>query len=282
MSKNELSSEEADTLKNTDLSNLIPDANESFASQAKKAKKKAKKAGETTEPPVLGGPPPKMSDPEWHDYVIRQFTDSELDNNGCPYIHGLRRVARQLLGPIIKSLPTEVYPPKMLDSGIMGPATCVYQITFLWSVEDDTTDNGSYEVTYGGTADVHHLNTDPEYARHGTATAETKAEARALRKALGLGKVIAADERTIVPFDNFNNGKILPEQITWLDMQGRRHDLDIMTIINSNKDGKSFNDIREVEYDRALKITEFITETARLGTARQEWLGYKEDWRKVV
>jgi hypothetical protein len=49
-------------------------------------------------------------------------------------------------------------------------------------------------LIYSGAADVHLGNTPKEYANHATATAETRAEGRALRKLLCL-KTLSAEEK---------------------------------------------------------------------------------------
>lgn len=118
----------------------------------------------------------------WDAYVMSQFKEDELID-GAPLCHGLRRVARNLLGDIIFSGPTSVDPPT--DVNGFGRATVVYQVTFLWF--DQTT------RVFADVADVWHGNTDDLFAVHPAAVASTRAEARALRKALAIRKV-SADE----------------------------------------------------------------------------------------
>lgn len=119
----------------------------------------------------------------WDAYVMSQFKEDELID-GAPLCHGLRRVARNLLGDIIFSGPTSVDPPT--DVNGFGRATVVYQVTFIWR-EDGTT------RVFSDVADVWHGNTDDLFAVHPAAVASTRAEARALRKALAIRKV-SADE----------------------------------------------------------------------------------------
>jgi hypothetical protein len=118
---------------------------------------------------------PLPTDPKWTDYVLGQFEDSELEN-GNPKVDGLRRVAEKLLG-IFSIIPTVIQSPT-LESG----AT----VTVLLQFTDGR--------TVGGSADVSERNTARDYAVHSVATAETRAEGRALRKALRLTKVLAAEE----------------------------------------------------------------------------------------
>lgn len=123
---------------------------------------------------------PNYGSEGWDAYVMSQFKEDELID-GAPLCHGLRRVARNLLGDIIYSAPTGVTPAT--DVNGPGRATVVYQVTFLWP--DGTT------RIFGDVADVWHGNTDDIYAAHPAATASTMAEARALRKALAIRKVSA-------------------------------------------------------------------------------------------
>ena len=52
---------------------------------------------------------PDYLSPEWDAYVMEQFAPHEL-MDGHPNAAGLRRVAELLLGPIIESGPTQVFP----------------------------------------------------------------------------------------------------------------------------------------------------------------------------
>ena len=58
---------------------------------------------------VIASDAPAMTDPEWNDYVMSMFTDKEM-YNGNPLVNGLRRVAEVVLGPIVYSGPTQVFP----------------------------------------------------------------------------------------------------------------------------------------------------------------------------
>jgi hypothetical protein len=123
---------------------------------------------------------PRKSDPEWTDFVLTQFIDREKDQDGNPKVDGLRRVAEKLLGEF--SIDTEVVQAPSFDRG----ATVVVKLEFLNRY-------GAPRIVCGA-ADVSTANTQREYAIHSVATAETRAEGRALRKALGLTKVLAAEE----------------------------------------------------------------------------------------
>lgn len=119
---------------------------------------------------------PKPTDPEWTDFVMKHFKDNELDN-GAPKADSLRRVAELLLG--VFDIDTHVVQVPDLD----GRATVVVRLRFH--------DTGRM---VSGAADVSSVNTAKEFAVHAVATAETRAEGRALRKALRLNKVLTAEE----------------------------------------------------------------------------------------
>lgn len=121
---------------------------------------------------------PNVTDPEWHSYVMGLFTPDELVD-GMPIVAGLRRVLQLVFGPIASSYPTTVVPPKE-DAGV-GRATVVWRVELA---------NGQ---VFGDVADSWDGNTDDAFVIYSVATAATRAEARALRKALQI-KTVAAEE----------------------------------------------------------------------------------------
>lgn len=127
---------------------------------------------------VPDGPDP--TSPEWNDYVLGLFDEKEL-YDGRPLCAGLRRVAELLLGRIVVSRPTQVFPPTEGDT--IGRATVIWEVVF---------EDGSI---FSDVADCWEGNTDDTFCVFNTATAATRAEGRALRKALRL-KTVAAEEMT--------------------------------------------------------------------------------------
>lgn len=125
-------------------------------------------------------PAVSITDPEWNDFVMSHFEEGELID-GKPMVDGLRRVAQVLLGKIISSGPTQVFPPQ--SESHHGRATVVFEVIF---------DNNT---RFADVADVWEGNTDDTFCAFATATASTRAEARALRKALRL-RTVSAEELT--------------------------------------------------------------------------------------
>ena len=69
---------------------------------------------------VIASDAPSMTDPKWNDYVMSMFTEKEM-YNGNPLVNGLRRVAEVVLGPIVYSGPTPVFPPPVQSSSALAP-----------------------------------------------------------------------------------------------------------------------------------------------------------------
>lgn len=134
---------------------------------------------------------PKYGTPEWQTYVLSQFQEDELVD-GCPKCNGMRRIAQLVLGDIIESKATQVF----VTGGEQRAVTVCYEITFDWKLNrvvafGNLVSSGEYRV-FGGLADC--VEDSTIYGRHPAATAESKAEARALRKALALN-VVTAEEK---------------------------------------------------------------------------------------
>ena len=137
---------------------------------------------------------------DWAEFVMSQFQKGEVfDNDGLTTVScaGLRRVAQKLLGNIIVSEPSHVFPASGEGAG---------RATVAWRVVIDWMGSGQLR-TFGDVAGVWYGNTDPMFADYPEATAATRAEGRALRKALGV-KCVSSEE---VP-RNRNQVKQIKEQ----------------------------------------------------------------------
>ena len=76
---------------------------------------------------VVQSDTPSVTSPEWNDYVLSLFEENEL-YDGRPLCAGLRRVAELLLGEIVSSKPTQIFPPLKGDE--IGRATVIWEIVF--------------------------------------------------------------------------------------------------------------------------------------------------------
>lgn len=221
---------------------------------------------------------PDMLSPEWNDYVMQFFTDKELID-GNPLTAGLRRVAEMLVGEIISSKPIDV---QRLETGDpIGKTTVIYEVQFLVKNGDK-----EYVKTYADVSDVWAGNTDDLFAVHAPATAATKAEGRALRKALKL-RVVAAEElckKDVSQYLSQQSGqmeeRIKPEQIKYIDLNCKKLDIDVNKFINSGE--KVYNTVYEVKRETAAKMIDQINKIKRGDQDLKEDLkGYKENWNET-
>tara|TARA_R110002020_G_scaffold107583_14_gene249717 strand:+ start:2695 stop:3471 length:777 start_codon:yes stop_codon:yes gene_type:complete len=225
---------------------------------------------------------PSIFDPEWNNYVMSHFKDDELID-GNPICAGLRRVSELLLGDVVESGPTQVFAPQNGEKP--DRATVVYKVVFNWM------NSGEYR-TFSECADVWHGNTDDLFCAHPVATASTRAEGRALRKALKI-RALAAEElarkdiveivkqtTSSIPTDGDWNpdDKISGQQIAFIDNKCKQLDINVIEFINS---GDSFyNDATDIKKNVATRmIRELNKYQTKETSVPEELMGYIKNWR---
>lgn len=218
---------------------------------------------------------PQMTDPDWSDYVLKQFTeDEQIDGN--PTVDGLRRVTKKLLGDIISSRCRVIQAPNPSNN---YSSTVEHEVVIRWLKLESGED--VHERVFTEVADVNEQNCEPEFRRFSSSTASTRAEARALRKALMLKRVVAAEEITqIAPVDENNSdraGKITKGQINFIKNLAIRNDINIMKYINMGK--QKYESIEDVDYQTALKMVGHLSKLQREGVP-ENIKGYKSDYYK--
>jgi len=226
---------------------------------------------------------PAYGSEEWNDYVMSRFHKGELFD-GNPVCAGLRRVAEELLGTIVVSRPSQVFPAT--DNDGPGRATVVFEVVIDWM------DSGQLR-TYSDVADVWHGNTDDLFCAHPVATASTRAEGRALRKALKV-KCLAAEElakkdvasivrqsiqeRQSTDGDWQEEDKISSAQINFIDAKCKQLDIDVLKFINIGE--SKYEEISEINKKTASKmlgvLNEYQTGTKQVSS---EISGYNNQWR---
>jgi hypothetical protein len=219
---------------------------------------------------------PSMLSPEWHDYAMTLFHESEIVD-GHPLVAGLRRVAELVLGTITFSGPTQVFPVQREDHH--GRATVVFTVQFA---------NG---MKYAEVADSWEGNTDDMFCAFAVAIASTRAEARALRKALKI-KGVAAEEltkkdtakivRDISTTKNSSEGEY-NDQNRMSDAQYNFIDVKCKQLnINGQKLFKQFNadSGKKVSKKVASDIIDALNDYQRdKSLIPKEVIGYEQEWR---
>jgi hypothetical protein len=210
---------------------------------------------------------PDYCSPEWNDYVMDHFQDNELID-GNPLTAGLRRVSELLIGVIVDSKPTQIFP---VQGDGVGRATVAYEVTFK-------TDEGN--KTYGDVAEVWAGNTDDLFCVHAVATASTRAEGRALRKALKI-RALAAEELCKKDVSKYiaesDIDRISKDQVNFIDMKCKKLDIDVMGFVNSGS--KEYRSIYEITRETAAKMIKEINKFSNdESLIKEEFKNYKEDW----
>ena len=227
---------------------------------------------------------PAYGSQEWNDYIMEKFDNRELID-GNPTCAGLRRVAEDVLGDIVSSRPSQVFPST--DANGPGPATVVFEDVINWM-------NMGELRTFADVADVWHGNTDDLFCAHPVATASTRAEGRALRKALKI-RCLAAEElakkkdiesivREAVKSDKTTDGEwreedpISAPQTNFIDSKCKQLDINVVKFINNGKE--SYDSISQVSKKTASKMLSLLNEYQNKSKKIPESvLGYNANWR---
>jgi hypothetical protein len=214
---------------------------------------------------------------------MSKFEDGELFD-GNPTCAGLRRVAENVLGSIVSSRPSQVWPST--DTNGPGRATVVFEVVINWM------DSGEFR-TFAEVSDVWHGNTDDLFCAHPVATASTRAEGRALRKALKV-KCLAAEElakkdivsivRQSVNADKGIDGEWNEEdaislpQINFIDTKCKQLDINVMGFVNAGVE--HYGSIAEVSKQTASKMLSTLNEyQTKNKSIPEKLLGYDSNWR---
>jgi hypothetical protein len=221
---------------------------------------------------------PSIHDIEWTDYVLAQLNDDEkiMDN---PTTDGLRRVFEKVMDCEITHCDTKVVQTPSRDNDMR--ATVTHTITYILNRENTDSKLAHLNARSAtGAADVYWGNCDKIFRNHPVAVAETRAEGRALRRALRLRKVVAAEEiaEEIEDHpDGDNVSKITVNQINFIDVLSKRLD------INPAKCFENMglaNNIYELDHSNGVSIIRQLSSYQQDTSAIPETIkGYEEDWK---
>lgn len=217
---------------------------------------------------------PNIHDIEWTDHVLNLLSEDEKIQDN-PTTDGLRRVFEVAMDCIvIESLSSVVQYP---DPNNGNRATVVHSLTYV--LNDCDADSHIKTRTTNGSADVYWGNCDKIFRNHPVAVAETRAEGRALRRALRLRKVVAAEElaEEVEDIDGNNVGKISNNQINFIDVLSKRLD------INPTKCFENMglaNNLYELDHDNGVSIIRQLSSYQQDTSAIPETIkGYEEGWK---
>lgn len=223
---------------------------------------------------VVSNKVPEIYDVEWTEYVLSQLTDDEKIK-GNPTTDGLRRIFEKVLDCDILEATTDIV--QTPEPNNEKRATAVHTITF--TLKNKTDSNNMRSVS--GAADVYWGNCDKIFRNHPVAVAETRAEGRALRRALRLRKVIAAEEMVENIDDHPDHdsvNKITNNQINFIDVIGQRLNINISKLLE--KTGLDHKSIYNISHEQAVGVIRDLSKFQQeVSSIPEDILGYNTEWK---
>ena len=224
-------------------------------------------AGEYPDEPQYSGP--SDCDAEWSEYLLDQLGDHELIN-GAPTVDGLRRITEKCFGEIVESRSTIVEAP----SGTNGlRCTICHTLTIVKHRSLRT-------AKVDGCVDVLHSKTPYPFKDHLVATADTRAEGKALRRALKIRVITAeelqseSEEEVLVSEEAIND-----QQILAINQLCKRLDVNVEGLVKMKcQAAENINSINNLEARLLIsQLSEFQRKPDNI--ENENVSGYDENWK---
>jgi hypothetical protein len=217
------------------------------------------------------------NDLEWTDHVLSLLSDDEKIS-GNPTTDGLRRIFEVALNCDVVEAITEIVQAPTPENEKRATATHTIRYVLKGDVSDDM--NIKYRAVTGA-ADVFWGNCDKIYRNHPTAVAETRAEGRALRRALKLRKVVAAEEiaKDIEDYPDENTvSKITNNQINFIDVMAKRLNINVTKLLEANQ--YESKNIYTLGHEDAVSLVRLLSKYQQsIDDISSELLGYNPEWK---
>lgn len=219
---------------------------------------------------------PTPNDLSWTDYVLGLLSDDEKIK-GNPTTDGLRRIFEIALNCTVIHSESNVVQCPSPDNE--KRATVSHTLTYV--INKDGLDPSFLIRSVSGAADVYWGNCDKVYRNHPVAVAETRAEGRALRRALKLRKVIAAEEM-VEDIDDHPDAntvnKITNNQINFIDVIGQRLNIDVKKLLKQNN--LDDQNIYSLHHEDAVNIIRLLSRYQQsVADIPESILGYSSEWK---
>jgi hypothetical protein len=218
---------------------------------------------------------PTFNDIEWTDYVLSLLSDDEKIS-GNPTTDGLRRIFETALNCTVLDATSEVVQSPSRDNE--NRATVTH--TLHYYLNDESMSKELKYRSVSGAADVYWGNCDKIYRNHPVAVAETRAEGRALRRALKLRKVVAAEELAKDIEDHPDHdtiNKITNNQINFMDVLAKRLNINPIKLMENLAIDNS--NIYNISYDNAVKTVTTLSGYQQTNDIPQNIIGYDPNWK---
>lgn len=209
----------------------------------------------------------KCTDADWVDYVLDHLSDREL-SQGNPTTDGLRRVAEKIFGRIVVS-DTEIL--EVPTKPLTGKATAKHRLVF------ERYDGGGH-LEVSACVDVLGEKLPSPYNQHLIATACTRAEGKALRRALKIRIQTAEEMFTKPDVEEEIDRPINDQQIVAINQLCKRCNLNAKALVDSVSAASCLQEVSNIEGRNIInKCSEYQRNPKKVDT---KFLGYKESWQE--
>lgn len=217
------------------------------------------------------------NDLDWTDHVLGLLSEDEKIS-GNPTTDGLRRIFEKALNcRVLASVSDVIQTPEPNNE---KRATVVHSITYF--LNEGARDQPELNtVTINGAADVFWGNCDKIYRNYPVAVAETRAEGRALRRALKLRKVVAAEELAKDVEDHPDQDsvtKITNNQINFIDVMAKRLNINVSKLLESN--ALESKNIYALSHEDAVTVIRLLSKHQQnIIEIPDDLLGFNNEWK---
>lgn len=222
------------------------------------------------------------SNKNWTTHILGLLWESEL-KNGNPTCEGLRRVAEELIGEIIESTTVVNQCPTSESNRATVTHTLVFQCHKLGKKMDLNTEccevlEPTKYLKYSGSADVSSLNTEKPFVDYPTATADTRAEGRALKRALKL-RCLVSEEVKNKSEEVGGEDLITAQQISFLDTLCQQMNLSVIKVLERVLSRNNIS-VKKVTFEEAQAIMKALSGFRNnLSGIDQDLKGFSADWK---
>jgi hypothetical protein len=206
---------------------------------------------------------PRKGTKEWTVYVLSLLEPEELEN-GRPVVDGLRRVAEELIGEIVD-----------IDTALQAHENTKFSVSTakVTFVKDD-----GQVVSFAGTADATVQNTPSPFNEHLPASSDTKAEGRALRRALRLNRIICAEEKSPETADVVgvgNAGQVGDQQVVAIQAMATKYDINVVNLMEQEG-------LKKLDLNAATHLLSLLGQIGREESTDEKLIGYNNDWKALT
>ena len=210
---------------------------------------------------------PHEYDPGWSEYILDNMSDSELIQ-GAPTVDGLRRATEKCFGEILQSKSEIVEVPTRQNN----KCTIKHSLTIRKYSTDSI-------IEVDGCVDVLYDKIPYPFNTHLVATADTRAEGKALRRALKI-RVVTAEELQNQDEDDVMSSEegMNDQQILALNQMCKRLDISVTNFVKAQYNKvKVINDVSNME--ARVLIAQLSGFQRKPKSIDKKIKGYDDNWK---